>query len=556
MTTQKTNGVRNVFAVGLVYAALTLTAFWPCLGSFSKALIGPPEDNMLLYWYLWNGHECLFAGKTLWHSALIFFPGGVHLLFSTYYYFGMLLTAPFAKWAGPIVVYNILVLYPFVTGGLGTFFLIRYLTKNEWAAFAAGFVFAFNPNHFAHAMHHVHLADVTFAPFLMFFLLKTVREGTKKNLLWAVFFFAMGGLTDWNDLVYECIFLAAAAGYFILRDRKGSSRGFRSSLAVLFLGLLVLSPLIVPVAFYGLKNPFKGAYPGQDIYVADLLGFFIPSVYHALSGWAPVSALNAKMSGTDWEKAVYLGWVNLALVALAWRSIWLKARPYLLGFCFFAVLALGSHPHWLGKVLPIPLPYRLLEMLPFLSNARNPARVMIFGYLFWAVLVGFSVKAVLEKPLSKRAIAILAAVGIFFFADFFSVCAAKTRVELPPAYAPLLADPARDFGILELPYEGGRYQMYQTLHKIPITQGYVNRRSENTLSDSLPYDIRRLDEQKRLLLRYKVKYIFLHKKKLNWDANKSQDLLYERLMEAVSAAYARTYTRIYEDANAATFKVY
>ena len=72
-----------------------------------------------------------------------------------------------------------------------------------------------------------------------------------------------------------------------------------------------------------------------------------------------------------------------------------------------------------------------------------------------------------------------------------------TPVVLPPCYAEIQKDKDKDFGILELPWDGARYMMYQTLHGIPCVQSYMGRRIENTFGSLLVYNYEHLDVQKK-----------------------------------------------------------
>ena len=86
------------------------------------------------------------------------------------------------------------------------------------------------------------------------------------------------------------------------------------------------------------------------------------------------------MTGNEWEKTVYLGLVNIAL--LAWLIMRRKRLDReLIAFVFggmgvFAVFASGSHLHVLGRST-IPLPDLLLSYLPFFKNVRGPSRAIV-----------------------------------------------------------------------------------------------------------------------------------------------------------------------------------
>lgn len=297
--------------------------------------------------------------------------------------------------------------------------------------------------------------------------------------------------------------------------------------------------------------------PGHDIYVADFFSFFVPHPYHLFSANSLIQGINNALTGNNWEKTAYLGIFNLLLIGFAARHIWKQAGKYFLGLAAFMILAMGVFPHFLGRSLPLPMPYRLIQALPFFSQARNPSRIIAYAYLFLAILAAFSLRYLLTGMQVKvRGRMVWAAVFLLVFLDFYAADTAVTPVVLPPCYTVIQKDLAGNFGILELPRDSARYMMYQTMHGSPCVQGYIGRRFEKTLIDSLVYDLKRLDAQKRMLLVNRVKYIVFFKKRLGWDAAKPADAQYVLKYEQIVAVYAATYEKIFSDDAAAVFKVY
>lgn len=542
-----------------LYAALTIVFFFPCLRFLSSALIGPPEDNMFMYWALWYGPRALIdPALEFMRTSRIFYPEGVSLVFCNYYYYGVAIAAVLKPVLSGPLLYNLLVLHTFALAGLGAFWLVRELTGDFAAALAGGFVFAFNPSHFAHSLHHVTIASIQFVPFFALFVIKAAR-GERRAHLWASLFLVLAALCDWNYLVYGLVFLWLASAWLAVRRGGASAPALIRFFWIHVLAGAALSPLLVPMVWTGLRQKFVTDLGGADTFVSDLAGFFVPHVYHAAASWAPVRAANAAMTGTDWEKASYLGWANLALAAWALSAAWKKNAKYLWALLAFMVLAMGPRPHLLGHALPLPLPYAVFEKLPLLSNARCPSRILVFGYLFLAALVGSAFALLRARSAGKgrlAARALLLAVSAVVFLDFYSVNAAVTPVVLPPAYDAIRKDAGKDFGILELPWDGARYMMYQTVHGIPDVQGYIGRRTERTLANRLPYDLRYLKVQKLMLVANKVKYVVIHKRRLQWTKTPAEEERYRRALEMTAAAYAGTYEKVYEDDDAATFRVY
>ena len=502
----------GLWAAGL-YAVLTIVFFYPILRSFSTALIGPPEDNRQFYWFLWHGTEALNGARAgFLHTNLIYYPEGVSLLYANYYYYGVGLACLLVKLFSLPAVFNLLILHTFFFSALAAFWLVRYLSGDFKAGLVGGFLFAFSPWHFAHALHHVTVATVQFIPLLVLFFIKAVRrERPVLNSLLASAALVMAALCEWNFLVYGQIFLMLACLYAVCESRSlRIGKVFYPAAAIGFLSVIVLSPLIVPMVRIAMTQTFKRDLPGYDIYVADLLGFLIPSGSHPLGGISWIRDLNGAMTGTPWEKIVYLGWAPVALVLAMLKRTVRECGRFWVGFLAFFVLSLGVSLHVAGHSVLGPLPYKLLETAPLLKNARNPARMAVFVTLFFSVLAGFSVKALFAGKTGRKATVGFAVVSFLIFLDYYSPAYESTAVEIPRVYDAVRRDPQKDFGILELPWDEGRYMFYQTVHGIPSVQGYLGRRFETTLGDRLIYDLKRLDEQRTMLEDHRVKYILIH----------------------------------------------
>jgi len=185
-----------------------LLFYFPTFTSFSNALIGPPEDNRQFYWFLWYGSRALFdADLPFMHSFITYYPEGGNLYLANYFYYGVFLTVLLKAFLTTPAIFNLLVLHGYVFAGMGAFFLIRYITKNFAVSLVGGFIYAFNPLHFAHSLHHVTIASIQFIPLFVLFYLKTIREGRIRNVLLTAGFLLLCALCDWNYLVYGILFL-------------------------------------------------------------------------------------------------------------------------------------------------------------------------------------------------------------------------------------------------------------------------------------------------------------------------------------------------------------
>lgn len=540
------------------YGAAALLFFLPALRFFSTSLIGPAEDNMFFYWALWHGSESFSnPAFSLMHTQLIYYPEGIRLLFCNYYYYGLPIVFLLRFFFTLPLIHNLLIMHTFIIGGLGAFILIRYLGADFKASLLGGFVFAFNPSHFAHALHHLTIASIQFIPFFTLYFIRTAREKNKINIFLAALFMTLNALCDWNYLVYDLVFILLGSVYLLWRRRGRALEALRRIMCIPVLSFVFLAPLIVPMVRASINRPFFKILPGHDIYVADFFGFFTPPPFHLFSANGLIQKINSTFTGNGWEMAAYLGIVNLLLIGFAARPIWRRAGKYFLGLAAFMILAMGVSPHFLGRSLPLPLPYRLLHALPFFSQARNPSRIIAYAYLFLGILVALALHHFLSASRTKfRGRMLMAAVFLLVFLDFYAADKAVTPVALPPCYAVIQKDPSANFGILELPRDGARYMMYQTMHGIPCVQGYLGRRFEKTLTDRLVTDTKHLDAQKKMLLASRVKYIVFFKKRLEWNAADPTDVASATERERTAALYAGFYNEVFNDDAAAVFRVY
>jgi hypothetical protein len=438
-----------------------------------------------------------------------------------------------------------------VFSGVGAFLLIRRYLDDKAAALLGGFIFAFSPSHFAHSLHHVSIATVQFVPLFVLFYLKAMGDNSKRNVAWAGGFLFLNALCCWDYLVYAFFFMFAHYCITAYRRRRLLMPAVvTSSFTIIGATLLALSPLIISMLVTASRRPnvWMG---GHNRFVVEVLGFFVPHYYHLFAGAPFIVRVNGSYSGFSWESVGYLGIICTGIILASGRLLVKRAPRYVLGLLIVLVLSSGTQLHFLGRPIPSILPYTFVKYIPILSGARAPGRMMAYAYLFLAVLVAIAFSCQLRGGFlhRRRWVAGLLALGIL--ADFWTPCREMTQVRLPPAYTAILKrEQTMDFGILDLPGGGNvlsaRYMMYQTLHGIPIVQGYLARKPSPSLVDSLVYDD--LPAQREQLHSAHVKYIVIHKQLLKQETDVGKAISPER--------YVEEYGRFYEDGENLVLRVY
>jgi hypothetical protein len=189
-------------------------------------------------------------------------------------------------------------------------------------------------------------------------------------------------------------------------DRHGLQR----ALQTIGWALLVFVPLMAaPLAVQVLGSQVvHGRVQAPGVFVSDLLGVVVPTQSQLL---APGGALDvaARFSGNPVEWSAYLGVPLLALLGFAavrwWRDV--RVRVALICGAALLLLSLGPSLHVGGVDTGIPLPWAVVDRVPFLSDLL-PGRMSLYVDLCAAVVVAIAVQNALRVPVVQRRRALLA----------------------------------------------------------------------------------------------------------------------------------------------------
>jgi len=560
--------VAELLGVVLLFAIVTALVFRQWLPHLASALIGPPEDNMQDLWSAWYAAVGRQPGQ-FFFTDLLRFPEGTFLYLHAFAYPKMIAITLLTQLVGTdmgtlVLLHNLSLLISFPLAGAGAFCLARHLTGSPAGALLGGFVFAFNPSHVAHTMHHAGVASIELIPpFVLLYLLACERKSPVLLAL-AVVFYALAALSSWYYLVYLACFIVFHLLYVAIRDRR-LPRGWQLAPAVAcpLAVVAILAPLLIPMAGAAMDvAPAAGSAPAP--YVADLLGFAAFPPFHALAPLA--DGLYGRFTGNAWEATVYLGLANVPLVAWALLSARARSAPVLTyalcGTAVFCVLACGSRLHVLGHAT-VPLPGTAISWLPLASIMQAPSRAIVLAYLLLAVAVAEAVRLLWHegRPLARGALLGLMAL---IAADHVPVRPlVMTPVACPAGLGIIRDDPEPGFGVLDLPPHGYRernfYMLQQVCHGRPIVLGNTSRRLADTLGDHL--DTWTVETQRRQLMAAKVKYIVLRPQVVDaavsttGPAVESLPFAWHR-EDAPRPHYDATYTPIHDGPDLAIFRVY
>ena len=544
----------------LLFTAATAIFFWQWMPYLHSALIGPPEDNMQDFWNTWYVAVARIPGR-FFFTDLIRFPEGTPLYYHSFAYPKLAVIALLSKIMGVdtsslILQHNLSLLISFPLAGCSAFYLVRYLTASTGGALIGGFIYAFNPWHVEQAMHHLHVSSIEFIPFFVLAYLLAIQRKSLLLLLLAIILYALNTLSCWYYLFYVAYFIVFHTAYVAIRDRA-YPKGWQllAPVACLLGVVVVLSPLLVPMvrAAVGGASVYE---VGSDTWVADVLAYPAFPPFHLLAPLA--DGVYRRLHGDVWERTVYLGWINVAV--LAWLCFAAARRKdtglvtyVLCGMGLFCILASGDSLHVLGHHT-IPMPDLVLSRLPFFKNVRTPSRAIVFVYLFLGIGVGYAIGLASRQPQRLIGRWVVVVVTGLIVLDFFPARRLPmTPIVCSPGLAVIRDDPEKGFGVLNLPnskpdYDSGNfYMLEQTCHGRPIAQGNTSRNVVLSLRDRL--ETADLEAQRRQLTSAKIKYIIIYRQAMG-----SQ--LPWRLADGPQDQYPLTYPVAYDSPDFTVLRVY
>ncbi|HXD81091.1 MAG TPA: hypothetical protein VNU27_05875 [Candidatus Acidoferrum sp.] len=386
--------------------------------------IGSPKDPQLFIWYLgWIPHQ-LSHGLNPLYTNYLSYPPGVNLMWNTSMIFPALVLWPVTAVFGPVVAYNLLITAGIALSAWCGFLAARRFVDGDLPCFLAGLVYGFSPGLIAQALGHPHVVVALYPPIALLL----GDEILVRRRLHPALYGAMAGVATALQLLtgeelLAVTLLIAALGAALLalmhRDQVRSSLPYVAKAAVAALIVfIVLAAYPLGFQFFGPQRVF-GSVQGPDVYVSDLLAFFLPSnLIH--------------FTGNVTENDAYVGLPLLALFAaglvLGWRMPRIRWVGLMTGLV--AVFSLGPHLHVDGFVTPIPLPWAIVAGLPLMGSAL-PARLMTIAFLGVGIVVAYAGARSLTAIRGWRYVT---AILLFFGVAIFTPLAYPSVPAIAPAF--------------------------------------------------------------------------------------------------------------------------
>lgn len=462
-----------------LYALATLVFTWPLAIRLCTHIPLGNGDIWSNLWNFWWWKTALFElGQSPYTTHHLFFPDGVSLAHHTHSPLNMLATLPINLGLGIEAAMNTALLAGFWLGGFGAWLLVRDLTGDGRAAFVAGFVFAFSPNHFEQSLEHLNLASIQFIPLFFFFLRRTLLVGGRANVLGTGLSFAANALVSWPHALTATLAGLAYVGREWFAAGSSPDRGRR--IRELGIAAVVAFLLVLPFAWPMLAAAWgRGATPPKPFLTlgTDPLFWLVPSDHNPLLGWITVGFHSAYRAYHNVGFLTFVGFVplGLSIVAVSSKRFGGNRRlfwAFWVAVCF--VLSLGPSLTLLGKLhRDIPMPLAILERIPVLNALHVGNRFVPFAMLGIAVLVGLCLSRLFADGRTRLAWGLSAFIAI----EFAWLPYPTQPIETHP-YLEEIAQAGGEGAVLPLPLPVGplyaRALYDQTRHGRPIPGGYVS----------------------------------------------------------------------------------
>lgn len=319
-------------AILLFFAVLTLIHLYP-LPFHPASGVEDVMDSLLNTWIVGWVQGNLAAPARLF-DANAFHPHPGSLSYSEHLFPLALMSFPARLVShNPVLVYNLLLFFAYYMNAAAMFFLVRRLTRNDWAGAVSGVIFAFNSFQLQHVTH-LQIVSSWFIPLAFIHLHEFIRgRRTKDAALFSLFFTLQGLTCVYHGLFFISILAVLLPAAFLLHRSE-----FRLSAAVRFFSPLLPSALVLflfSMPYFAMTRHF--GFQRELTKGADLINYLAVVPRNILLGrWL------SPLGGNEFRLSPGIFAVVLALIFGLSQRKNARAVPAVLGRILFAIPALSA----------------------------------------------------------------------------------------------------------------------------------------------------------------------------------------------------------------------
>lgn len=430
-TLARTLAPRTAWRAAAWYLVLTVAMLWPLAPGIARDIPWDLGDSLLNCWILgWNAERLLrVLGGDVgalhgFYDANIFHPEPLALAYSETLFAQTLQILPvYAATGNLILCYNLLIFSTYVLSGLGAYLLVRDLTGDWRAGFAAGVCFAFVPWRVAQ-MPHMQVLSTQWMPLAMYGVRRYLATGRVRALAGGTLALVLNNHSNGYYLLFFAPFFAA----YVLWEM--ATRGLLSRVRT-WIGVLTAAtvtgtltvPFLLPYVWLRERSGTMRSREEVESFAADVLAYvttvmdvrLVGPIVRALPraegdlfpGFTPTLLAFAAIAFGTWRAVVAARRDQTAITARAGRSPraaavarWAARAAWLVialaAVALLVILIDGAGRHTIG---------------PFRIRLSNMTRTL------WALLIGVALLAA-ASPAARRRISEAWRSPIVFFVAF------------------------------------------------------------------------------------------------------------------------------------------
>jgi hypothetical protein len=349
--------------------------------------------------------------------------------------------------------------------GYSVFRLTAHVTKNTYAAFLSGLVFASIPAvNFHLAVGRPSCAALWPAIFTLYFFERLLEAPHNRNAAWLAVFVVATLAADQQAAMFGVFWFSL----LVVRAVSTRRRDVLNRQFLVRMGAVVVAA--IPPAYYLYYNSF-----GRTV------GYTVPGAIEAYNLSYPVSLLwTPSMGWGVYGLVLPLGVVVALGMARRTPSLWF----WIVASLIFVVLSFGP----VVSGTQIPLLFALLRKFPVMAQFRAPYRFQIPAAIGFCVVLGIVVARVIEGLGPRRGRMLFVAGVLLVAGDLATERVVNGFAMQTMPYEPFYETIARDYRdvlILEVPVgvrtgtdrigPGEALSFYQPLHRKRLINGSTSR---------------------------------------------------------------------------------
>ena len=395
-----------------LYSLIFFVLTYPLVRHFGSGIAGGyTSDAPVFLWNAWHLLHTLQTGTPFFWTDQIFFPHTTSLLLHTYTPVQSFITLAFWLITKNLVLsFNITYLFSTVGCAYVTYRFFLLQTKERYASFLAGQLFAFQPIWTIYTLFGTqNLLSLWYVPTVLYCFELWRQRGKKIYSALVGFVIALAVYNDIYAFAFCVVGVCLYAAICGIREKEQRWEVWLSHIGIAIATFFLTASYKIFVIIHDWK--YLGSIPlptvaDVDVYHADIINIFRPTHFHVLWGqwwdwFRPVSPSNGNSFFGFTVLCIFL----LVIFFQQTRSIvWQKKRirNFFLAYLCILVISWGPFLHVWGYATHIPLPYWLAgNIWPQIRNLRVPMRWLLLAQLFLAGIVAYILQGIFSC-LSRR----------------------------------------------------------------------------------------------------------------------------------------------------------